>query len=104
MIRPMAREESTRTHDSKGFRKFCQETSLHGWFYFSSDASKWWKMLWLIFLCLIICLSSYVLGANVTTKLEANAVYAVKGETVLTIFTTVLGFLAGLLSPSPLKK
>ena len=76
MIQPMTREESTRTHDSDGFRKFCQETSLHGWFYFSSDASKWWKMLWLIFLCLIICLSSYVLGANVNQYMKVTEIMA----------------------------
>jgi hypothetical protein len=48
--------------------------------------------------------AAYVLGAGVGTKLEANATYVTKGETMLTVFTTVVAFLAGLLAPSPVKK
>lgn len=48
--------------------------------------------------------AAYVLGAGVSSKLEINATYATKSDTILTIFTTVVAFLAGLLSPSPVKK
>lgn len=48
--------------------------------------------------------SAYVLASTVTTKVEANVSYITKGETILTLFTTVVAFLAGLLSPSPLKR
>jgi hypothetical protein len=37
-------------------------------------------------------------------KLEKEALYATRGDTILTVFTTVVGFLAGLLSPSPVTK
>jgi hypothetical protein len=70
----MTREESRKTKDSNGFRKFCQETSLHGWFYFSSDASKLWKILWLVFLCLIMFFSSYVLAVNVSHYMQVTEV------------------------------
>ena len=63
--------------------------------------------LWLVIVCsfaLVFVFSAWVLGTGVTTKLEANATYAVKSDTILTIFTTVVGFLAGLLAPSPLGK
>lgn len=48
--------------------------------------------------------SAFVLGHGVGVKLEANALYATKSDTILTVFTTVVAFLAGLLSPSPVKK
>jgi hypothetical protein len=63
--------------------------------------------IWLIIVCAFVVAmlgSVYVLGAGVTSKLEATAIYVTKGETILTIFTTAVAFLAGLLSPSPLKK
>jgi hypothetical protein len=52
----------------------------------------------------VMLFAAYVLGTGVGTKLEANATYVTKGETMLTVFTTVVAFLAGLLSPSPVKK
>jgi hypothetical protein len=45
-----------------------------------------------------------ILGVNVWTKLETGATYATRSDTMLTVFTTVVGFLAGLLSPSPISK
>jgi hypothetical protein len=63
--------------------------------------------IWLIVViafALVMVGSAYVLGAGVTSKLDANAVYAAKSDTILTVFTTVVAFLAGLLSPSPIKK
>ena len=63
--------------------------------------------LWLIVVvsfALVLVFCAWVLGTGVTAKLEANATYAVKGDTILTVFTTVVGFLAGLLAPSPVSK
>ncbi|MBS0468103.1 MAG: hypothetical protein JSS31_07850 [Proteobacteria bacterium] len=48
--------------------------------------------------------SAYVLGVGVNMKLDAGSTYVTKGETMLTVFTTVVAFLAGLLSPSPVKR
>ena len=47
--------------------------------------------------------SAYILGTGVTSKLETGADYVTKGETILTVFTTVVAFLAGLLAPSPVR-
>lgn len=63
--------------------------------------------IWLIVIisfAAVMLWAAYVLGAGVTSKLEATATYVTKGETMLTVFTTVVAFLAGLLSPSPVKK
>lgn len=63
--------------------------------------------IWLIVVIsfsLVMLGAAFVLGAGVNTKLEAGASYVTKGETMLTVFTTVVAFLAGLLSPSPVKK
>lgn len=53
---------------------------------------------------LVMVGSAFVLGSGVRLKLEANTLYATKSDTILTVFTTVVAFLAGLLSPSPVKK
>ena len=63
--------------------------------------------IWLIIVvafALVMVGAAYVLGAGVTSKLDAGATYATKSDTVITVFTTVVAFLAGLLSPSPIKK
>jgi hypothetical protein len=63
--------------------------------------------IWIIIICafaLVMLGSAYVLGSTVTSELKTGATYVTKGETILTVFTTVVAFLAGLLSPSPLKQ
>ena len=63
--------------------------------------------IWLIVICsfaIVMVGAAYVLGAGVTSKLDVGVTYASKSDTVLTVFTTVVAFLAGLLSPSPVKK
>jgi hypothetical protein len=63
--------------------------------------------IWLIIVIsfvLVMVGAVYVLGAGVTSKLEANVSYVTKSDTILTVFTTSVAFLAGLLSPSPVKK
>lgn len=63
--------------------------------------------IWLIVVvsfALVMVGSAYVLGSGVSLKLDANTIYATKSDTILTVFTTVVAFLAGLLSPSPMKK
>lgn len=66
-------------------------------------ASRLWLIVVVSF-ALVLVFCAGVLGLGVTSKLEAGATYAVKGDTVLTVFTTVVGFLAGLLAPSPVSK
>lgn len=63
--------------------------------------------IWLIVViafALVMIGAAYVLGAGVSVKLESGATYVTRGDTILTVFTTVVAFLAGLLSPSPVKK
>ena len=63
--------------------------------------------IWIIGVCsfsVVRLYSAYVLGSGVATPLVKEGIYVTRGETVLTLFTTVVAFLAGLLAPSPLKK
>lgn len=63
--------------------------------------------LWLIVVCSfagVFLFSAWVLGTGVTTELGTGKTYAVKSDTILTMFTTVVGFLAGLLAPSPIGR
>ena len=63
--------------------------------------------LWLIIVgafALVMVGSACVLGFTVATELKAGVAYVTKSETIVTLFTTVVAFLAGLLSPSPIKK
>lgn len=66
-------------------------------------ASRLWLIVVFSF-ALVVVFCAAVLGFGVTSKLEPDATYAVKGDTILTVFTTVVGFLAGLLAPSPVSK
>jgi hypothetical protein len=62
--------------------------------------------IWLIVViafALVMVGAAYVLGTGVTSKLDASVQYVTKGETILTVFTTTVGFLAGLLASSPVK-
>lgn len=63
--------------------------------------------IWLIIVitfALALIYSVWVLGQGVTTELKANVAYAAKSDTILTVVTTIVGFLAGLLAPSPVGK
>ncbi|MEZ5164025.1 MAG: hypothetical protein R2688_09825 [Fimbriimonadaceae bacterium] len=54
-------------------------------------------------ICLVILGICIALVANLGKPLDPSKNYIVSGETLLAIFTTTIGFLAGLLSPSPFK-
>ena len=63
--------------------------------------------IWILGVCsfaAVMRYAAYVLGSGVATPLVKDGIYVARGETVLTLFTTVVAFLAGLLAPSPLKK
>jgi len=63
--------------------------------------------IWLIVViafCLVAVWAAGVLGYGTTHALDSAKTYVTKGETILTVFTTVVGFLAGLLSPSPIAR
>ena len=47
--------------------------------------------------------SAYVLGANVLNEIKTGVQSVTKGEIILTLFSTVAAFLAGLLAPSPMR-
>lgn len=47
--------------------------------------------------------AAWTLAEGVTTKLDGNGEYVAKSDVLLTIFTAAVAFLAGLLSPSPIK-
>jgi len=69
--------------------------------------SKVVDMIWLIIVIvfsLSLGYSVWVLGQGVTSELKTGANYATKSDTILTIVTTIVGFLAGLLAPSPVGK
>jgi hypothetical protein len=53
-----------------GFSKFCNETSLPGWSYLNHEMSQIWKVLWIIFLIIIVILSGYVLVVSTLQYLE----------------------------------
>ncbi|GLI33970.1 hypothetical protein [Desulforhabdus amnigena] len=70
-------------------------------------SSKIIDAIWLIIVIAFafsLIYSVWVLGAGVSTELKKDVVYATKSDTMLTIVTTVVGFLAGLLAPSPVGK
>ena len=63
--------------------------------------------IWIIIVCsfaAVMLYSVFLLGSGVGTALAKDTVDVTKGETILTLFTTVIAFLAGLLAPSPMKK
>jgi hypothetical protein len=60
-----------------------------------------WKVI-VYSLAFVLILSSIVLGIG--TFVLKPTTPAVNGDTILTLFTTVVGYLAGLLSPSPIGK
>ena len=63
--------------------------------------------IWIVVVCsfsVVMLYSAYVLGSGVATALVKDGIYVTRGETVLTLFTTVVAFVAGLLAPTPLKK
>ena len=66
---------SSRNDSNNGFFKFCQETSLPGWSYLNYEMIKFWKIIWIIFLFFVICLSVFVLQANVVEYLQVKLGY-----------------------------
>lgn len=65
------------------------------------------NIIWLVVVIgfvLVMVGAAWVLGSGVGTELKKDVVYATKSETILTVFSTVVAFLAGLLSPSPMGK
>jgi hypothetical protein len=70
-----------------------------------SDGTRDW--IWVIIVgafALVLLGSAAVLGWAVFAETKANVTYFAKIETVVTVFTSVLAFLSGLLAPSPVKK
>ena len=69
--------------------------------------SKVVDAIWLIIVIsfgMALVYSVWILGQGVTAELKANVAYATKSDTILTVVTTIVGFLAGLLAPSPINK
>jgi hypothetical protein len=62
-----------------------------------------WAIIVLAF-SMTLVYSVWVLGNGVTAELKKEVLYATRSDTMLTIVTTVVGFLAGLLAPSPVGK
>ncbi|WP_141113358.1 hypothetical protein [Chromobacterium haemolyticum] len=66
-------------------------------------ANSLWK--WIVITFLLVIVGSAIMLAILSTKQIVDGdTYIIKGETILTIFTTAVGFIAGLLSPSPVQK
>ena len=69
-----------------------------------SDATRDW--IWLIIVGTfagVLAGSAIVLGLAVFWETKANTTYFAKIATIVTVFTSVLAFLSGLLAPSPIK-
>lgn len=65
------------------------------------------NVVWIIVVAsfaLVMIGAAYIIGASVFTKIDKDVVYIGKVDMVLTVFTTVVAFIAGLLSPSPVTK
>jgi hypothetical protein len=60
--------------DMQQFLKFCDETSLHGWSYLNHKMNKVWKIIWILFIFLIIGTSIYVIEINIKSYLQARTV------------------------------
>jgi hypothetical protein len=63
--------------------------------------TNWIWIIVVISFALVMIYSAWILGSGVTKELTANPI--TKSDTILTVFMTVVGFLAGLLSPSPVS-
>ena len=72
-IKPEIPEESN-SSEMKNFEIFCEETSLHGWSYLNNKMNKFWKMIWMLFIFLIIGISIYVIEMNIKNYLQATTV------------------------------
>jgi hypothetical protein len=66
--------EATNSSEMKNFENFCEETSLHGWSYLNNKMNKFWKMIWMLFIFLIIGTSIYVIEMNIKSYLQATTV------------------------------
>ncbi len=53
---------------------------------------------------LVMLFSAYAIVAGMNVELKTGVTYMIKGENALTLFSTTIAFLAGLLAPSPVKK
>jgi hypothetical protein len=60
--------------EMKHFKTFCEETSLHGWSYLNNKMNKIWKIIWILFIFLIIGTSIYVIEINIKSYLQARTV------------------------------
>lgn len=63
--------------------------------------------IWLIVIgafSLVLVGAALVLGLGVFSEISDATKQVTRTDTILTVFTTVVGFLAGLLSPSPLGR
>ncbi len=63
--------------------------------------------IWLIIVIsfsLVMVGSALVLGVGVFSTIPKDSGLISKPDTLLTVFTTVVGFLAGLISPSPMSR
>ncbi len=62
--------EQSQNLKNEGFSKFCNETSLPGWAYLNREMSHLWKVLWIVFLIIIVILSGFVLVISNRQYLE----------------------------------
>jgi hypothetical protein len=73
----------------------------------SNPSLKVGNAIWLIVVlsfAFVMLGSAYFLWVGVTNVQVKDATYFVKSETLYTVFSSVIAFLAGLLSPSPVGK
>lgn len=96
-----------KSHPEKMLKDLATETVAELPRVLPAPETKTTNAIWIIVVlafALVMVASACALMFGVTNRLDATAKYAVNGDTILTIFTTVVAFLAGLLSPSPVRK
>ena len=61
-----------------GFRKFCSETSIHGWSYLMHDMSKTWRTIWSIIVTFNCLLTVFFLYQTSTKLYDSTTVTTIE--------------------------
>lgn len=95
--------EGLKTNPAETLRRLASEATGS----LPPPSSKALNAIWLIVIssfAFVMVGSAFVLGLSVFYTTVDATKQLTKSDTILTVFTTVVGFLAGLLSPSPADK
>ncbi len=94
------------TNPEETLRTLLTETLLQSPRIIPDPTPPFANAVWLIVVvsfAVVMMFAAYVIGAGINVEVKTGVTYLIKGETMLTVFTTVAAFLAGLLAQSPVK-